>query len=163
MFFKLLLVRANVELRNISIVGAQIQYDYENTPSDVKRMLPYVQKLQKRYISCIINTDIQYITKTFNNTVSPPAKFLEECVYSAYLLLDLSKKQSLRIKRYLSRDKVKKYSLFSIFRSLNLNQACILVLDIEKCPAKIELCPTKAASQLTQLPAVNLKQFFKIC
>ena len=59
--------------------------------------------------------------------------------------------------------KVKKYSLFSIFRSLNLNQACILVLDIEKCPAKIELCPTKAASQLTQLPAVNLKQFFKIC
>ena len=130
MFFKLLLVRANVELRNISIVGAQIQYDYENTPSDVKRMLPYVQKLQKRYISCIINTDIQYITKTFNNTVSPPAKFLEECVYSAYLLLDLSKKQSLKIKRYLSRDKVKKYSLFSIFRSLNLNQACILVLDI---------------------------------
>ena len=80
MFFKLLLVRANVELRNISIVGAQIQYDYENTPSDVKRMLPYVQKLQKRYISCIINTDIQYITKTFNNTVSPPVKCLEECV-----------------------------------------------------------------------------------
>ena len=40
MFFKLLLVRANVELRNISIVGAQIQYDFENTPSDVKRMLP---------------------------------------------------------------------------------------------------------------------------
>ena len=65
-------------------------------------MLPYVQKLQKRYISCIINTDIQYIIKTFNNTVSPPVKFLEECVYSAYLLLDLSKKQSLRIKRYLS-------------------------------------------------------------
>ena len=126
-------------------------------------MLPYVQKLQKRYISCIINTDIQYITKTFNNTVSPPAKFLEECVYSAYLLLDLSKKQSLRIKRYLSRDKVKKYSLFSIFRSLNLNQACILVLDIEKCPAKIELSRTKAASQLTQLSGVNVKQFFKIC
>ena len=126
-------------------------------------MLPYVQKLQKSYISCIIDTDFHYITKSFKNTVSPPVKFLEECVYSAYLLLDVSPKQSLRKKRCLSRDKVKKYSLFSIFRSLNLNQACILVLDIEKCPAKIELSRTKAASQLTQLSGVNVKQFFKIC
>ena len=53
--------------------------------------------------------------------------------------------------------KLNHYSAFCK-RKLLLSQAWIVTPDIGQCPTKIELCPTKAASQRIQFSGLKLKK-----